>query len=217
MTRSPLALAALLALLVPASTATHAGTYELEVIVQQPTAQVDVFVVPPERGLPTEALAALDDGFADVHAGIDAYGASWLTSGLDARMYVLGRDAVPEGTEPEVVIVTTEVPISVAFTESDTGKCVANLALPAAWSEEEYRRLRFVMMHEYVHCLGAGHVSENEPVGDLMNGAFVPSEACMSNLDVRAVEGAFARALGRPSAEWISMAVVPVADYARPC
>lgn len=210
-----LALPALAAL--PSTGATHEGAYEEAVLVEQETARVDVFVVPPERGPTAQALAAFEEGFAAVDAGLARYGAPWLAQGLVVSVYVLGRDVPPEGTLPEIVVVPEESGSSVAFAGSP---CVALVSLPLAWDAGSHRVVRFRLMHEYVHCLGAGHPAEDEPVGDLMNGRYVPPagvEPCLSNLNVRAVEGSFARVLGQPSTAWGATALVPVGDYDRTC
>ncbi|HLE97651.1 MAG TPA: hypothetical protein VI997_09810 [Candidatus Thermoplasmatota archaeon] len=65
--------------------------------------------------------------------------------------------------------------------------------------------------HEFGHCLGIGHVgdagdfrSTTFPTRDVMSYQSTPSQVhCVSNLNLRAMEGMFARVLDRPQAEWL--------------
>ncbi|HVL86502.1 MAG TPA: hypothetical protein VM681_00635 [Candidatus Thermoplasmatota archaeon] len=64
--------------------------------------------------------------------------------------------------------------------------------------------------HEFGHCLGIGHTgdagdfrSTTFPWYDIMSYKFTPDQVhCVSTLNVRSVEGTFARTLGRPPSEW---------------
>lgn len=78
--------------------------------------------------------------------------------------------------------------------------------------------------HEFGHCLGIGHVGDAldykakaYPKTDIMSYAFYQENVhCVSSLNLRAIEGAFAELLGRPESEWrgfIDYVHVAQADY----
>ncbi|HVL47684.1 MAG TPA: hypothetical protein VM889_03920 [Candidatus Thermoplasmatota archaeon] len=66
--------------------------------------------------------------------------------------------------------------------------------------------------HEFGHCLGLGHVGDaldfsakNYPKEDIMSYQENPNQVhCVSNLNVRGLEGTFAKPLGRPASEWLT-------------
>ncbi len=65
--------------------------------------------------------------------------------------------------------------------------------------------------HEFGHCLGIGHVGDaldfdakNFPAADIMSYQYDPSQVhCVSNLNVRSIEGTFGKVLGQPSSTWL--------------
>lgn len=73
------------------------------------------------------------------------------------------------------------------------------------------RRMYDLNSHEFGHCLGIGHVGDaldfdarTVPLDDIMSYQFNPSQVhCVSTLNVRSIEGTFAKVLGRPSSEWL--------------
>jgi hypothetical protein len=72
------------------------------------------------------------------------------------------------------------------------------------------RRMFDLNSHEFGHCLGIGHVGDaldfdakTYPVEDVMSYEYNEAQVhCVSNLNLRALEGSFAELLGRPSTEW---------------
>lgn len=74
------------------------------------------------------------------------------------------------------------------------------------------RRMYDLVAHEFGHCLGTGHVGDamdfdakTVPLQDIMSYQDNPNQVhCVSNLNVRSLEGIFAEAMGRPSSEFLA-------------
>lgn len=80
-----------------------------------------------------------------------------------------------------------------------------------AYNKESQHRMYDLNAHEFGHCLGIGHVGDaldfsatTFPADDIMSYQHNPDQVhCVSSLNLRALEGSFARLLGRPHTEWV--------------
>lgn len=99
------------------------------------------------------------------------------------------------------------------FAESCAGTdfvCYA-LNIAGAPGAKGERDLYDLVAHEVGHCLGAGHVGDADdfsaqyvPVEDIMSYQTDPDHVhCVSNLNVRILEGIYAHLLGRPEEEFL--------------
>ena len=206
------------------------------------TEAIDVFVLPPGHGQIINDEGVLAGGDTDeLHpyansytraiensirawkSGIRRFGAAWLRTGLALETYVLGRDHVPAGITPEIVIVTDETKGQILGMAHDTRPCVVNNS-KFSTASFTYADMYNINVHEFGHCLGLDHVIEpwrNEVIDhDVMAAYYIHEPGatkthlhCVSNLDVAGVESAFAEILGQPGGGE-RVAVAP-ADYER--
>lgn len=80
-----------------------------------------------------------------------------------------------------------------------------------AFQSQSQHHMYDLNAHEFGHCLGIGHVGDagdfkakRFPREDIMSYQYTPSQVhCVSSLNLRALEGAFAPVLGRPQSEWV--------------
>lgn len=232
MSKSLAALTVALLAAVPLAAASHAdGSYDIPVWFEWSKAKLDVWIVPPGHGqLANEngALGGADAREADPFANsyvratldsiaswdnaVDAYGPAWLRNGLDVNVYLMGRDVPPAlptaDAPPEVVIVFDESKANILGVAFSSRPCIVDNSKLFVTSFT-YEDMFNINAQEYGHCLGLNHVDGNHPTGDPMNGAYpyTPGAAgnprnCVSNLDVKGLEGVFAQALGQPPALW---------------
>lgn len=222
------------ATLAPAASGTHGdGSYDLpnwfEWLSENPVngaITLDVVILPAEHGQvvngngvlggtnPNE-LTPCDNSYtlgtqeavADWIAGIQAFGASWIQTGLAFRVFTLGCDDAPPPsnalTDAEIVVFSDENKLVILGVAFSTRPCLVNSSKFFVTSFT-YNDFYNVMSQEFGHCLGLDHVEASHPVNDVMNGNYPYNPGmsqnpknCVSNLDVLAVEEAFEEKLGQ--------------------
>lgn len=112
-----LTLLAVVVLAVPATASDlNSGKYHQVILFHWDTTSLDVIVVPPAATASTARLNAINLGIDQWESGIQALGASWLTSNLDINRYTLGT-TTPTSVllEPEIIVVSGEVNPFVLF------------------------------------------------------------------------------------------------------
>lgn len=242
-TRAPLVVLAV-CVLAPLAGATHGdGSYDQPVYIPWDTAVLDVLVVPPTHGVlvrdpPADSASRLDPAeldpyantylaavlasIADWDAGVAEFGPAWLRDGLALRVYVVGRDEVPEAAlrDPEVVVTTAEeagvwAGAAVSFTPEEGPLCVVTntkLGTRASWS---YREMYGLNAHEFGHCLGLDHPGADaepdfHPREDVMAYGPLSWTKCVSNLNVLGLQLVYGPLFGQPGGD---VATLPVGDY----
>lgn len=226
------------------------GIYELPAQDQWTKTRLTVYVVPPTHGQlynsngplgggdPNEVtpfensyLRAMEDSIQEWNRGIRAFGSAKLKRRFKASVYVLGRDTLPDESEPDIVVVTDENKGPVLGFAMYGQPCIVNNSQMFTKSFN-YADMYNVMGQEYGHCLGLGHVgsqggveptsSQKHPEHDVMNGFYADSIGadgthlhCVSNLDVKGLEFTFVKTL---TGSRESMPVfMPVEKYETTC
>lgn len=222
--------------LAPAGVATHSdGTYDQPTSKGWFVKEIDIYIIPPDHGqlvngngvlngLDTDELdpcansyvRALQDGIQMLRDGIQQYAAAWLANGLVLRDHVAGCDGAPTLplNNPEIVVAFDENKAVVLGVAVYINPCTILLSQQLITSFS-YEDMFSVGSHEVGHCLGMGHVNGDHPTEDLMNafyehpiGANSNPLKCVSNLNVRTIERAFAPAFGQsPSGGTASVSV----------
>ena len=226
------------------------GLYELPAQDDWSKTRLTVYVVPPAHGQlynssgplaggdPNEVtpfahsyLRAMEDSIEEWNRGIRMFGSAKLKRRFKASVYVLGRDALPDEKEPDILVVTDENKGPVLGFAMDGSPCIVNNSQMFV-NSFNYADMYNVMGQEYGHCLGLGHVGsqggveptsdQKHPEHDVMNGFYADSIGaegthlhCVSNLDVKGLEFTFVKTL-TDSGE--SRAVfMPVEKYRTTC
>jgi len=248
-------LAALVALLVggiPAmALADHEdGIYELPAQDDWSKAQLTVYVVPPTHGQlyngngplaggdPNEVtpfqnsyLRAIEDSIEEWKRGIRMFGSRALKKRFKTSVYVLGRDPLPDQSQPDILVVTDENKGPVLGFALGTKPCIVNNSQMFIRSFT-YADMYNVMGQEFGHCLGLGHVgsqggadptsAQKHPEHDVMNGFYADPIGdpnthlhCVSTLDVKGLEYTFVKTL-KGSGE-TQPVFLPVPKYRTTC
>lgn len=221
------------------------GTYDVPNWFQWGRRTIDVLVVPPGHGailnsdgvlagdpvnevnpLTNSYMRATIDSIDNWQLAIDTYAPAWLKNGLTINVDVLPQDTPMIPTAYEIVVVSDETKFNILGIAiiAPTGQCVVDNSkiLVTSFTYEDFFNIN---AQEYGHCLGLGHVQDNHPQLDAMNGAYPHNPGasnnplhCVSNLDVKGLEGVFARTLGQPSSLWGATGRVSVGAYDQvPC
>jgi hypothetical protein len=175
----------------------------------------DIVVVPPNHGQlyngngplgggdPGELtpensyLRAIEDSIQAWDDAIERFAHPFIRRHFESRVYVAGRDPLPEDDEEiEILIVTDEskaVVLGVAV-YGDPPCIVDNSKLFV--ESFTYEDMFNVNGQEYGHCLGLAHVRDNEPEHDVMDGSYDDTPGatgvhlhCPSNLNVYGLGG----------------------------
>ena len=224
--------AIMLATLVPgvASADHEDGIYELPALDNWTKTHLTVYIVPPSHGQlynsngalggadPGEVtpfensyMRAIEASIEEWNRGIRMFGSDALTKRFKASVYVIGRDELPQGGDPDILVTTDENKGPVLGFAMYTEPCIVNNSQMFTRSFN-YADMYNVMGQEYGHCLGLGHVgsqggadptsSQKHPEHDVMNGFYadpIGAEGthlhCVSSLDVKGLEYTFVKSL----------------------
>ena len=208
------------------------GLYELPAQDDWTKTRLTVYVVPPSHGQlyngngplgggdPNEVtpfqnsyLRAIEASIEEWNRGIREFGSEKLKKRFEAKVYVIGRDALPEDDPwpPDILVTTDENKGPVLGFAMGGRPCIVNNSQMFIRSFS-YADMYNVMGQEYGHCLGLGHVGsqggieptsdQKHPEHDVMNGFYADSVGaagthlhCVSNLDVKGLEYTFVRTL----------------------
>lgn len=226
------------------------GLYEIPADDFWEKARLTVYIVPPSHGQlynsngplggadPNEVtpfqnsyLRAIENSIKEWNNGIKKFGSAALKKRFKAMVYVLGRDEVPDQSQPDILVYTdvTKGPV-LGFALYST-PCIVNNSQMFTRSFT-YADMYNVMGQEYGHCLGLGHVgsqggveptsAQKHPVHDVMNGFYADSVGdnethlhCVSNLDVKGLEYTFVKSMTGSGESQV--AFMPTRKYRTTC
>jgi hypothetical protein len=140
---------------------------------------------------------AIRDGIARWEFSIKNNAPAWLANGLKLRVYNPTLDPLPpSGFQPTGIDIYVVPQGFMAIRTANV--CVSTAPMIVGWGN-----LVKVVMHEFGHCLGLGHIfnhgQEYEPSFDVMGGATSGSPPCPSNLNLRVLERVYGGVVGQPS------------------
>ena len=206
------------------------GIYEIPAKDDWTTPRLTVYILPPSHGQlynangplgggdPNEVtpfqnsyLRAIEASIEEWNRGIRMFGSEKLKRRFRADVYVIGRDALPDQKEPDILVFTDENKGPVLGFAMYGQPCLVNNSQMFVQSFN-YADMYNVMGQEYGHCLGLGHVGsqggieptseQKHPDHDVMNGFYADSVGaegthlhCVSSLDVKGLEYTFVRTL----------------------
>lgn len=183
--------------------------YQQDVLFHWDRMVFDVVVVPPNHGQiyngnsvlggsdPNEAtpwnsyLRAIEDSIQAWDDAVARFASGLVRRRFESRVYVLGRDALPEDDEEiEILIVTDESKAVILGVAVGGGEpCIVDNSKFFIESFT-YEDMFNVNAQEYGHCLGLAHVRDDQPAHDVMDGTYddladgVRHLHCPSNLNV---------------------------------
>ena len=200
-------------------------------------ATLDVLIVPPEHGqvyngygvlggqgtdeltpYQNSYLRATEQSAGDWKRAIATFGASWLASGLQINIYVIGRDTIPQAalTNPEIVITSDQSKGPILGVAFSTNPCLIDNSkfFITSFTEAD---MYSISGQEFGHCLGLDHSfgtpDDSVITHDVMYATYVdnPGSAgnqkhCVSNLNVKGLERSFGAAFGQPNGGSVTVA-----------
>lgn len=233
--------AALLTAMLLATAAPAGGqpqhAYEQDVLFYWDRLEFDVVVVPPNHGQvyngngplggggPGELtpensyLRAIEDSIQAWDDAVEEFATRLLARRFESRVYVLGRDPLPDDDEEiEILIVTDEnKTVVLGFALGGSEPCIVNNSKFFVESFT-YEDMFNVNAQEYGHCLGLAHVRDNEPEHDVMDGTYDDAVGaagthlhCPSNLNVYGLHETLG--LRHPVVAGAGAAIIPASDY----
>ena len=226
------AVALLIGLVPAAALADHEedGIYELPAQDDWTKARLVVYIVPPMVGQvynqngplgggdPNEVtpfknsyMRAIEAAIEEFNRGISMFGSKALKKRFKAEVYVIGRDELPDQSEPDILVYTDPTKGPVLGFAMGGEPCIVNNSQMFTRSFN-YADMYNVMGQEYGHCLGLGHVGSQggidptsdakHPEHDVMNGFYTHGVGvadthlhCVSNMDVKGLEYVFVKTL----------------------
>jgi hypothetical protein len=210
--------------------------YAQDVLFTWDRLEFDIVVVPPSHGqvyngngplgggdpselTPTNSyLRAIEDSIQAWDDAVDEFARPIVRRLFETRVYVVGRDPLPEDDEEvEILIVTDESKTVVLGVAVGGGEpCIVDNSKFFVESFS-YEDMFNVNGQEYGHCLGLAHVRDNEPEHDVMDGTYDDAVGaagvhlhCPSNLNVYGLQ----RAIGSNAFD-VPGVVLPASRYRR--
>lgn len=208
----------------PPVPASHAdGVYDQPVWFQWETRILDTIIIPADHGPIFNGNGALGGGdpVAEAHPctnsytramvqsaldwkiAINTYGPAWLKA-VTINHYVLGCGPTPPQSalqDPEIIVAADENKATLLGVSMDSRPCIS-LTSKMFIQSFTYNDMYTVSGHEFGHCMGLNHVTDEHPDEDILDatmdesiGSATNPRRCPSNLNVNTLKGVFATAM----------------------